>query len=71
MTDDYEVVKRNTKVIESYGWLWELKLAEEDNEQIDEMAKDIYSLLRSDTMSRALASLLYGEGYRKCKEDKT
>ena len=37
-------------------------------QQIDEMAKDIYSLLRSDTMSRAMASLLYGEGYRKQSE---
>ena len=36
-----------------------------EEKQIEELAKDIYSLLRSDTMSRALASLLYGEGWRK------
>ena len=36
--------------------------------QIEEMAQDIYTLLRSDTMSRAMASLLYGEGYRKQSE---
>ena len=36
------------------------------NKQIEELASNIYSLLRSDTMSRAMASLLYGEGY--CKQ---
>jgi hypothetical protein len=35
------------------------------NDHVNEMAKTIYSSLRNDTMSRALASLLYGEGYRK------
>lgn len=38
---------------------------------IEEMASDIYSLLRSDTMSRAMASLLHGKCYRKitrCKD---
>ena len=37
-------------------------------EQINELATDIYSLLRSDNMSRALASLLYGKGWRKQSE---
>lgn len=36
--------------------------------QINELAKVIYSSLRSDSMSRALASLLYSEGYRKQSE---
>jgi hypothetical protein len=36
-------------------------------EQIKEMAADIYSMLRSDAMSRAMASMLHGEGYQKVK----
>ena len=36
--------------------------------QIEEMASTIYTLFRSDTMSRALASLLYEAGYRKQSE---
>ena len=36
--------------------------------EVNEMATTIYSFLRSDTMSRAMASLLYGEGYRKQSE---
>ena len=24
-TDDYEAIKRNIKIIEGYGWQWELK----------------------------------------------
>jgi hypothetical protein len=35
------------------------------NDHVNKMAKTIYSSLRNDTMSRALASLLCGEGYRK------
>lgn len=38
------------------------------NDHVNEMAKIIYSFLHSDTMSRALASLLCGEGYRKQSE---
>ena len=34
-------------------------------DQINELAADIYSMLRVDAMSRALASLLYGNGWRK------
>ena len=37
-------------------------------EQINELATDIYSMLRVDAMSRALASLLYGKGWRKQSE---
>lgn len=37
-------------------------------QQIRAMATDIYSMFRSDSMSRALASMLYGEGYRKASE---
>lgn len=37
-------------------------------EQINELAADIYSMLRSDNLSRALASLLYGKGWRKQSE---
>ena len=36
--------------------------------QIDELTKHIYSMLRADAMSRAMASMLYGEGYRKASE---
>ena len=36
--------------------------------QIDELAKDIRSMLRADAMSRAMASLLYGKGWRKQSE---
>lgn len=36
-----------------------------DTTKIEEMAQEIYSLIRSDTMSRAVASLLYGNGWRK------
>ena len=36
--------------------------------QIEEMAIIIYSFLHSDTMSRALASLLHGEGF--CRQNK-
>lgn len=35
------------------------------SKEINELAKDIYSMIRSDAMSRALASMLYGEGWRK------
>jgi hypothetical protein len=34
-------------------------------EQIKELAGDIYSMIRSDTMSRALASLLCDKGWKK------
>ena len=37
-------------------------------DQINELAADIYSMLRVDAMSRALASLLYGNGWRKQSE---
>ena len=37
-------------------------------DHIEKLAADIYSMLRSDTMSRAMASLLYGEGYRRQSE---
>lgn len=36
--------------------------------QINELAKDIYSMIRSDNMSRALASLLYDKGWRMQRE---
>ena len=36
-----------------------------EKKQINALTKDIYSMLRSDAMSRAMASMLYGEGYRK------
>jgi predicted transcriptional regulator len=38
-------------------------------QQINRLATDIYSMLRSDAMSRAMASMLYGEGYRKVEID--
>lgn len=40
-----------------------------DKEQINELAKDIYSMLRSDNLSRALASLLYDKGWRRQSEN--
>lgn len=40
------------------------------NKQIEEMATYIRLLIHSDTMSRGLASLLHGEGYRKPFEGK-
>lgn len=39
-----------------------------EEEQIKELATEIYSLFSSRTMSRALASLLYRKGWRKQKE---
>lgn len=36
--------------------------------QIEGLATEIYSLFRSDTMSRALARRLYGKGWRKQSE---
>ena len=33
--------------------------------EVEEMASAIYSSFRSESMSRALASMLHGEGYRK------
>lgn len=38
-------------------------------EQINELAKDIYSMLRRDNLSRALASLLYDKGWRRQSEE--
>ena len=38
------------------------------NKQIKELAKVIYSMFRSDNMSRAMASMLYAKGYRKASE---
>lgn len=38
------------------------------DKQIKELTTDIYSMLRSDTLSRAMASMLYGEGYRKVSD---
>ena len=32
---------------------------------INELATDIFSMLRSDTMSRAMASMLYDKGWRR------
>jgi hypothetical protein len=40
-------------------------------EQIDEMAMDIYSIFRSETISRAMASMLVEKGWRKRSEGKT
>lgn len=40
----------------------------EKEQEINRLASDIYSMFRSDSMSRALASMLYGEGYRKASE---
>lgn len=39
-----------------------------EEKQIEEMGADICTLFRSNTMSRALASLLYDKGYRKASE---
>ena len=39
-----------------------------EKKQIDTLAADIYSMLRSDSMSRAMASMLYGDGWRKQSE---
>ena len=39
-------------------------------ERVNEMAKDIYSLLRSDNLSRAMAVLLDDKGYIKQREGK-
>ena len=39
-----------------------------DKKQIEEMAADIHSLIRSDAISRALASLLCDKGYCKASE---
>lgn len=36
--------------------------------QVEELAKTIYSSFRSEPMSRALASMLVGEGYCKSTE---
>ena len=36
-----------------------------ENKQIEELAAMIHTHLRSDAMSRALASFLYEEGWRK------
>lgn len=36
-----------------------------ENKQVEALAATIYSYLRSDSMSKALASLLYEEGWRK------
>lgn len=36
--------------------------------QIAELTKDIYSMVRVDSMSRAMASVLYDKGYRKQTE---
>lgn len=36
---------------------------------INELTTDIYSMIRSDTVSRAIASVLYAKGYRKVDED--
>lgn len=37
-------------------------------ERVNEMARDIYTYLHSDAMSRAMASLLYDKGYYKRDE---
>ena len=37
-------------------------------QEITQLATDIYSMFRSLAMSRALASVLYDEGYRKASE---
>lgn len=39
-----------------------------ENKQIEKLAATIYTHLRSDSVSRALASLLYKEGWRKQNE---
>lgn len=39
-----------------------------EEKQIEEMARDIYSVIRNDAMSRALASTMYSAGYRKQSE---
>lgn len=41
-----------------------------ENKQIEELAATIHIHLRSDAMSRALASFLYEEGWRKQSEGK-
>ena len=37
-------------------------------DQINQLANDIYSLFRSESMSKAMASLLYDKGYRKTSD---
>ena len=42
-----------------------------NKQEVNELARVIYSMFRSDAMSRALASVLHSEGYRKvvwCKD---
>jgi hypothetical protein len=44
-TDNYEAVVRNIKVIESYGWEWQLKTEEDEIiKQLKSVAKAIESL---------------------------
>ena len=48
-TDNFDVVERNTKVIESYGWQWQLKEYEDERtqmllDQLKNVAKAIESL---------------------------
>ena len=42
---------------------------EHKEQEINRLASDIYSMIRTIPMSRALASMLYGEGYRKIPAD--
>ena len=39
-----------------------------NKQEVNELARDIYSMFRSDSMSRALASVLHSEGYRKANK---
>ena len=36
-----------------------------NKQEVNELARVIYSMFRSDSMSRALASVLHNDGYRK------
>jgi hypothetical protein len=41
----------------------------DDKKQINALATDIYSMLRSDSMSRAMASMLFDKGWRNITND--
>jgi ribosome-binding protein aMBF1 (putative translation factor) len=45
-TDNYEVVERNIKVIESYGWQWQLREGEQE-EVVIQVRKRITEAMRS------------------------
>jgi hypothetical protein len=80
-TDDYEVIERNIKIIESYGWQWRLK---EDNSLKDqlrsEVAREIFAELefdihqlmfeRDETRSIAIEGIIAAAKKRYTEEEK-